>query len=150
MDLYHDAIVAAARRAREPGRLEQPDASVTVDNPLCGDRVTIDVRMSGQRLDAVGQRVRGCLLCEACAVLLAEQSPGEPIGRLAAVEAALRHLLVVSGEWPDGDLAAWRAMAMFAPVHDFKSRHRCVLLPFDALRAAIAQARAAGAPGADA
>lgn len=140
MDLYHDAIVAAARRAQTPGRLEPRDASATVDNPLCGDRVTMDLRMSGGRIEAVGQRVRGCLLCEAAAGLIVEHAGGESPGRLVEVEKALRALLVDEASWPGGDLAAWRTMEMFSPVHGFKSRYRCVLLPFEALRAALAEA----------
>jgi nitrogen fixation NifU-like protein len=53
-DLYQQAIVDLARQAAGQARLEAPQASATVDNPLCGDRVTIDLDFEGDRVRAVG------------------------------------------------------------------------------------------------
>ena len=75
--------------------------------------------------------VRGCLLCEAAAVLIAERAPAGEIEELlragAGVEGALR----------DGSAFPWPELEMFAPVRGVKSRHRCVGLPFEALVAAL-------------
>lgn len=131
--LYHDAIIAAARRATGCGRLADPHGSATVDNPMCGDRVTIDVGIgSAERVMGVGHIVRGCLLCEAVASLVAEQAPSQPTEDLlrtgAAVERALK----------DGKPFPWPELEIFAPVRGVRSRYRCVTLPFEALAAAIA------------
>ena len=67
-ELYHQAILELAKQAGRTPRLEDPDASVTVDNPLCGDRVTLDLRLADGRVAAVGHKVRGCLLCQAAAM----------------------------------------------------------------------------------
>lgn len=57
-----------------------PTETATVDNPLCGDRVTIDVKLAGGKLAAIGHQVRGCLLCEAAAATIArslrDRDPG--------------------------------------------------------------------------
>ncbi|HSJ99159.1 MAG TPA: iron-sulfur cluster assembly scaffold protein, partial [Myxococcota bacterium] len=76
-ELYHQAILELARKARGASRLEAPQASVTVDNPLCGDRVTLDLSLADGRVREVGHRVRGCLLCQAAAVAIAVRAPGE-------------------------------------------------------------------------
>lgn len=125
--------MAAARRASGHGRLAHPHGSATVDNPLCGDRVTIDVELGPRRKVAcVGHVVRGCVLCEAAAVLIAEQAPERGLEELlragAGVNAALR----------DGASFPWPELDMFAPVRGVRSRHRCVGLPFEALAAALA------------
>ena len=125
--------MAAARRTSGRGRLAHPHGSATVDNPLCGDRVTIDVGLGPPaRVARIGQVVRGCVLCEAAAVLIAEQAPErgleELLGLGAGVEAALRN----GGPFP------WPELEMFAPVRGVRSRHRCVGLPFEALAAALA------------
>jgi nitrogen fixation NifU-like protein len=138
LELYQAAIVDAARRAGEHPRLAAPHGSATVDNPLCGDRVTTDVEMERSEVVRVGQRVRGCLLCEASAVLIAEHAPGMDAGAAAALEAAVSRLLEGQG-WPD-DQGEHRAFSTFAPVAGFRSRHRCVLLPFEALREALVDA----------
>jgi nitrogen fixation NifU-like protein len=108
--LYQEAIVAAARRACGSGRLDTPDASVEVDNPLCGDRVGMDVQVGDGRLRGIAHRVRGCLLCEAAASIIAANAVGEPVE------------------------------AVFAPVVRHRSRHRCVTLAFEALARALAAA----------
>ena len=124
--------MAAARRTTGSGRLAKPHGCATVDNPLCGDRVTLDVELASPgRVARVGHVVRGCLLCEAAAVLIAEQAPRRRVEELlraaAGVDAALRE--GTSFPWPD--------LEMFAPVRGVSSRHRCVGLPFEALAAAV-------------
>jgi NifU-like protein involved in Fe-S cluster formation len=133
--LYQTAIVEAARRATGKGRLPAPDASVTLDNPLCGDRVTIDLAMADMRVTALGHDVRGCLLCEAAAAIIASHATGATADELRAAAASAASLLKgadVEAIWPD--------LRMFLPVRAHKSRHRCVLLPFEALEAALVKA----------
>ncbi len=137
--LYHDAIVDAARRARGSGRLDTPDASVSVDNPLCGDRVSVDVHVGGGRLRAIAHRVRGCLLCEAAASIIAANAVGETAGDLTRVGQGLADGL--ANGFGDRQLA-WRDLEVFAPVAGHPSRHRCVTLAFEALAAAMAEAGA--------
>ena len=125
--------MAAARRASGHGRLACPHGSATVDNPLCGDRVTVDVELGPPgKVARVGHVVRGCVLCEAAAALIAEQAPergSEELLRVGVgVDAALR----------DGVPFPWPELEMFAPVRGVRSRHRCVGLPFEALAAALA------------
>jgi nitrogen fixation NifU-like protein len=136
--LYHEALVRLARASEKPRRLERTDGSATRDNPLCGDEVTIDVRVAGGRIEAIGQRVRGCALCQAATTILAEAAPGLGRAELDRAREALRALLEGGGA-PDGRFAE---LAVFTPVHTVPSRHGCVLLPFDALADALARAGA--------
>lgn len=138
-ELYQQAILAQADAAVRAGRIDAPDASVTLDNPLCGDRVTIDVKLQDNRVADLAHRVRGCRLCEAAASAIGANAVGQGVDAIAEAEAALRAML-------DGTAAptpAWPGLDAFRPVRDYKSRHACVLLPFETLRAAIAEARTA-------
>jgi NifU-like protein involved in Fe-S cluster formation len=136
-ELYHQAILELAKRARQAARLETPDVSVTVDNPLCGDRVTLDLTLADGRVGKVGHRVRGCLLCQAAAVVIGERAPGETPDALRRVAGGLGDAIAAAPE-AAGEL--WPELAAFAPVHAHKSRHECVLLPFEALTRALDQA----------
>ena len=131
--LYDRAIVSAARRGAEPAVLADAHGSATVDNPLCGDRVSMSLRLEGDRVAAVGHRVRGCLLCEAAAALIAEGAPGWTAGELRAVRGALREALLGSKRFA----VPWPSLGIFAPVREARSRHDCVLLPFEALERAL-------------
>jgi nitrogen fixation NifU-like protein len=135
-ELYHQAILELAKKARQASRLEAPQASVTVDNPLCGDRVTLDLNLADGRVREVGHRVRGCLLCQAAAAAIGARAPGETPAALRTVAQDLSDAIAgAAGAAP----MPWPELAAFAPVHAHKSRHECVLLPFEALIRALDQ-----------
>lgn len=131
-DLYHDALKTLAKEGPGRGRLVHADGTATVDNPLCGDRVTIDVALEGDRIIAVGHEVRGCLLCEAAAALVARTAPGRSRRGLEELPARVKAYLRVEGE-----AEPITGLAPFAPARAFRSRHRCVTLPFEALVEAL-------------
>ncbi len=136
-DLYHQALVRLARAAEGAGDLAGATAGATVDNPLCGDRVTVEVRLAGGCVAALAHRVRGCILCQASASLLGRAAPGRTPAELAGAQAALAALLRSGAPPPQGPFAD---LALFAPVRAAPSRHRCALLPFEALARALAEA----------
>jgi nitrogen fixation NifU-like protein len=130
-ELYQARIVALAKSKAGAGKLAAPTKSARRDNPLCGDRVTIDVRLDGGKIAEIAHQVRGCLLCQASAVALASSA----VGRDAAGIAELRH----EAERAIGREAgkAHAPFDAFEPVAGHKSRHECVLLPFEALKDAL-------------
>lgn len=135
--LYQAAIVGLARAANGKGRLDAPGGSATVDNPLCGDRITVDVRMDGERVTALGHQVRGCLLCEAAASAIGAHAVGATRAELAAASDAANAML----KGANAGTPPWPELEAFAPVRAHRSRHSCVLLPFEALAKAIAAAQ---------
>ncbi len=129
-DLYQQAIIALAKRARQQPRLDAPDRTVTVDNPLCGDRITLDLVVDDDTVDKIGHKTRGCLLCEASACLITDHVSGEEI---ATLQAKAQELIAAFSDesQPLSDL--WPGLATLAPARSYKSRHECVTLPFQAL-----------------
>lgn len=119
--LYSDVILDRFKRPRYFGDLDQPDAVHEDVNPLCGDRVRVEVRLdSGGEIEAMRYRGDACAIALASADLLAEMVEGRPAREALRVD---RQAL----------LAALQA--------DIRpSRLRCVTLPLDVLRAALAGA----------
>jgi nitrogen fixation NifU-like protein len=132
-ELYQRAILDRAKATAHAGRLQAPDASATVDNPLCGDRVTIDLKLDGERITDVRHHVRGCALCQASASVLAEAAAGQTAAGIKSAREQLKSMLGGS----DAPGAPWQELGIFTPVRRYKSRHECVLLPFDALSQAL-------------
>jgi nitrogen fixation protein NifU and related proteins len=133
--LYQKAILDLARAATGHGKLTAPDASVTIDNPLCGDRVTMELILRDGVVAELAHRVRGCALCEASASAIGSHAIGADAARLTvAMQSAAA---IIAGTADDG---VWPELAIFRPVREHKSRHRCVMLPFEALVKALDQA----------
>lgn len=136
-DLYQAAILDLAKRRTGAGRLEAPDASATVDNPLCGDRITLDLALDQDRITRIGHKTRGCVLCQAAASVIAEHAPGRARGDLLPLRERIARAL---REDPAALARTFPDLEIFSPVHGHKSRHDCVLLPFEALARALAEA----------
>lgn len=141
--LYQQAIKDWARAAHGKGRLDAPDGEATLDNTLCGDRVHIQVRLENGRIARLAHETRGCLLCEASASLIAHRAAGLAPAAVQDIADAARDLLAATPA-PD---PPWPELDIFLPARDVPSRHKCILLPFRALLAALDAAKI-GAGGA--
>ncbi len=131
--LYQQAILKHAKAAIGAGRLENATAEATVDNPLCGDRVTVSLSLDDGTIAAIGHEVRGCVLCQASASVLAQHGPGMTPDDVQAVYEAFQTMIREDGPVPEG----WPDLGTFDPVRAAKSRHECVLLPFEAATKAL-------------
>lgn len=135
-ELYNRAILERAKAAVGAGALAAPQARTTLDNPLCGDRITLDLELAGGKVSAIAHKVRGCALCQASASIIGAHAVGQTPAQLAAARAALAQVLG-GGEAPP---EPWSELALFAPARSHRSRHDCVLLPWEALDQALATA----------
>jgi nitrogen fixation NifU-like protein len=141
--IYQQAIMQLAAEAVGHGTLAAASASTLVDNPLCGDRVEMQIETSAGRIAALAHRVKGCLLCRAAASVIGKQAIGASRDEIEQVAVQLAQLLRDGAPAPRG----WESLSAFAPVHGHPSRYRCVELPFEALRALLGTPPSATPPG---
>ncbi|GAA0582269.1 hypothetical protein [Caenispirillum bisanense] len=141
IDLFSEKLKDYSKAVREDRRLAAPDATVERTSRLCGSRITVDIAMDeAETITGFGYAVRACALGEAATAILAKHLAGRPAAELTAVAAAMRAMLKDDGPLPGGD---WQDLEYLRLVRDLKSRHGSVMLPFDAVEAAIAEARKA-------
>lgn len=131
MSLYDDALLERAKRPVGSGRLDAPDRRGRSDNPLCGDEIEVDVALADGTIAAVAHRTRGCALTMASASLLAETVPGRRVQDALGRAEGLRHWLAGEGTLPPG-------LEPLEVARMFPARARCVLVPWTALRQALA------------
>ena len=144
--LYQEAIKQFAEAACGRGHLAAPSGEAKLDNPLCGDRVRMQVAVACGQIDAIAHETRGCLLCRAAAALIGARATGMDAAAVGAVGDELDAMLKGAAPVP----AAWPELAMFVPARAHASRHRCVLLPFRALSDALKAASSEVGAGATA
>ncbi|HEX6141405.1 MAG TPA: iron-sulfur cluster assembly scaffold protein [Geminicoccaceae bacterium] len=136
-EIYQTELLKLAARARGAGRLEAPDLTARVDNPLCGDRVTVDLRLDGERrIAAIGFEVKACMLCQAAASVLGEHAPGCSAGEVDEVGRRVEAMLKAEQAPDPAEVGEFQP---FVPVRGHKSRYECVLLPFKAIARAFSE-----------
>jgi NifU-like protein involved in Fe-S cluster formation len=144
--LYNEKILNFAAHIGQTERLASPDATVTHHSPLCGSRITVDLRLDPEgRVTAYGQQVRACALGQAAASILGQHIVGQNAATLRQLVGVMRSMLKDNGPPPGADFAggAFTDLEVLVPVRDHKARHNAVLLPFEAAVMAIDQIEAA-------
>jgi nitrogen fixation NifU-like protein len=86
-DLYRDYILEHSRRPHNFGVIEDPSASIEGSNPLCGDRITLQLGVRAGVLERIGFTGRGCAISQASASLLTDEIKGKPMAEVAAFRA---------------------------------------------------------------
>jgi nitrogen fixation NifU-like protein len=127
-DLYRDYILDHYKRPHHTGHLEQPNAHSEGFNPLCGDRISLDLRITDGVVREVAWQGAGCAISQASASLLSDEIEGKPVGTVAALG-------------PDDVLD-------LLGIEISPARLRCALLSLDTLSRALAEQNTAP-PGGD-
>lgn len=131
--LYKAALLRLAADATGAGRLGVPCSTATAFNPACGDKVTVDVAVDDGRIAAMAHETRACVLTQASAAIL-----GAEIAGLSRDEVSVLHKTVsamLAGAKPPS--APFDVFSVFDGVVEHRNRHRCVLLPIEALLSAL-------------
>ena len=138
-DIYNRRILALAAEIPHLRRLEHPDATAVAHSKLCGSRVTVDIKMSGDVVSDFGHDVKACALGQASSSIMARNVVGATGAELRRVRSEMYAMLKENGPAPDG---RWRELDALSPVRDFKARHASTLLTFDAVVDAVDQIEA--------
>jgi nitrogen fixation NifU-like protein len=133
-DLYRDVIVDHNRHPRNRGRLECPTHHAEGDNPLCGDRLRLDIELDGDVIRDLRFEGSGCAISTASASLMGEAVKGRTRTEAAALFDAVHRMLTGAG----GDAARLGKLAALAGVAEFPARVKCASLPWHTLNAALA------------
>lgn len=130
--LYGEVILDHNRRPRHFGILEGAQRGEG-HNPVCGDRLTVFVRLrDGVIADASFQGF-GCAIAMATASLMTEDVIGKTVAEAEATFARVRRLIAASADAPVDDLGPLSALA---GIRKFPVRVKCATLPWQALLAA--------------
>jgi nitrogen fixation protein NifU and related proteins len=84
-ELYRDFILDHYRNPRNAGRLDTPDATFEDNNPLCGDKIRMDIKLRDGVVDDIKFSGRGCAISQASASLLTESVKGKSLAEVARI-----------------------------------------------------------------
>jgi nitrogen fixation protein NifU and related proteins len=83
--MYSEAVLDHFQNPRNPGTLDAPSASISVENPVCGDILELSARMEAGRIAEARFRTRGCVTALACSSLLTEMLRGKTPAEARAI-----------------------------------------------------------------
>ncbi|MFB6290876.1 MAG: Fe-S cluster assembly sulfur transfer protein SufU [Candidatus Bipolaricaulia bacterium] len=114
--IYNQSVLKHYQNPHNEGKLQDPDCSETEENPNCGDRITLQLKLRGDEISDVKFHGQGCVLSVGAASILTQMIRGLTIDE--ATELTLEDLIDNMG-------------------NPGKMREECVALPLDALKRAL-------------
>jgi len=134
-ELYQAIIVEHDRAPRNAGALAEPTHQATLDNPLCGDVVTVHARVVDGAIRDIACDARGCALSRAAASIMSTMVRDRTTEASRRLAAAFEQFVQAA---PDAELAdELGELGAFAGVRRFRSRRVCATLGFRALLRAL-------------
>ena len=133
--LYQELILDHYRRPRNKGTLDGATHAVSLNNPLCGDEIDLQLQVDGGTIKDVRFVGRGCSISQASASMMTQLLKDKSVP--AAVALAERMSAMMQGDEAaarDKSLGDLRALA---GVSKFPVRIKCALLPWNALTDAV-------------
>jgi nitrogen fixation NifU-like protein len=135
-DLYQEVILDHNKRPRNFRSMSDATARAEGHNPLCGDRVTVYVRLDGDRIADVSFEGSGCAISKASASLMTDSVMGRKVADADALFDAFQSL-VTAGPATAPSTEDVGKLEVLAGVRDYPSRVKCATLAWHALRSAI-------------
>ena len=142
-ELYQNVILEHNRSPRNYRALDDANRQAEGNNPLCGDRLTLWLRVEGGVIEDIGFQGSGCAISRASASLMTSVVKGKSEAEAAGLFDRFHRL--VTGTLQPGESETLGKLAVFSGVSEFPIRVKCATLPWHALRNAIAAGRESGA-----
>ena len=101
-DLYREVILDHYRDPRNRGTLEDPDATAEGVNPLCGDEITIGLKLNGDRVEAIAISGQGCSISQSSASMMSEAIKGRTRDEIEELVGKFRQMMSLDGEGDPG------------------------------------------------
>lgn len=136
--LYQDVILEHNRSPRNFRRMEDADRHAEGRNPLCGDQITVWLKLDGEVITDVSFHGSGCAISKASASLMTGAVKGKTRAEVDRLFDRFRG--VVTGREGDAQGGELGKLAVFSGISAFPMRVKCATLPWHALKAALERA----------
>jgi nitrogen fixation protein NifU and related proteins len=133
-ELYRDVILDHNKRPRNFGKLDPADTRADGHNPLCGDRLTVFLRMDGDRVEDIRFEGKGCAISTASASLMTEAIKGKDKAGIGELFGKIHSLLTQQNAVADPSLGK---LAALSGVRAYPARVKCASLCWHTLNAAL-------------
>ena len=135
-DLYQEILLDHNSKPRNFRKLEDANRSADGYNPLCGDQITLYLKLEDDVITDVGFQGHGCAISKASASMLTQSIKGKSVDDSKAVFNEFHKMLTETGAELDYDLLD--DLEMLSGVSEYPVRIKCAVLCWHTLQAALA------------
>lgn len=138
-DLYKETILDHNRNPRNFRKIEDPSCSVAGDNPLCGDKLEMYVKINGGIIEDISFTGSGCAISKASASLLTEAVTGKSTEEAMKLFEKIHRILTARKpeDVDPEDVKSVGKLRVLSGVCEFPMRVKCASLAWHTLKAAI-------------
>lgn len=135
-DLYQEVILDHNKRPRNFGPLPDATQSAKGHNPLCGDKLTLSLKIAGDRIENVSFEGSGCAISKASASLMTDAIKGQTIDDATRLFDLFHQMVTTPIDQPIDEEAVGK-LAVLGGVREFPARVKCASLAWHTLKAAL-------------
>jgi len=141
-DLYQEVVIDHSKKPRNFRKLEGANRSAEGINPLCGDQITLYLKLAGDVIEDIGFQGAGCAISKASASLMTSALKNKTKAEAEALFESV-HSMISQGPRSKVDPQELGKLAVLSGVWEFPARVKCATLAWHTLRSAL---DGAGAP----
>ena len=134
-DLYQEILLEHNSKPRNFRNLEDPSETAEGYNPLCGDMITVYLKLEDGVITDVGFQGSGCAISRASASMMTQSVKGQTLVKAAQVSDAFRQMM--TDPEADLDYDTLGDLECLAGVVEYPTRIKCAVLAWHTLRAAM-------------
>jgi nitrogen fixation protein NifU and related proteins len=136
-DLYQEVVIEHSKHPRNFRPVDHPTHTAEGSNPLCGDQLTLSMKLADGVIEDIGFQGSGCAISRASASLMTAALKGKRQDEALALFDRV-HLLLTDGPRAAGTSAEVGKLAALSGVAQFPMRVKCATLAWHTLRIALA------------
>jgi nitrogen fixation protein NifU and related proteins len=135
--LYQEVILDHNRKPRNFREIENADRRIEGRNPLCGDHVTVWLKLDGERVADISFKGTGCAVSKSSASLMTSAIKGKTVAEAHALFDRFHDM--VTGKLADGERETMGSLAALGGVSKFPVRVKCASLAWHAMKSGLDQ-----------
>lgn len=144
--LYQEVILDHNKKPRNFGVVADANRKAEGHNPLCGDHISLSLRVNDNRVESIAFEGNGCAICNASASMMTTNVKGKTQQEAETLIREFRDMATGKLDTKTQDNHLGR-LSVFEGVRDLPSRVKCAILPWHTLHAAFANEAVATTEG---
>ena len=134
-DLYQEILLEHNSKPHNFRKVEEANQTADGYNPLCGDQITLYLKVVDGLIDDVGFQGIGCAISRASASMMTQSIKGQSVEKAQEIFGAFHHMITEPGA--ELDLDTLGDLETLSGVNEYPTRIKCAILAWHTMKAAL-------------